>query len=238
MSEMQKYNQDRFVTKEKRLSEIKAAITAADGRLIPLPRKKSRLGEKLFMTVTFANQDQQNVTAPSLLSVKVFAERSSKLVQIGLRSYKISQGTADGTFNNHLHEAIYDEMPTQFGSEKRIVDNMMNITRNGLHVSEENIVATKHKLGMFQYIRFLLLHGWGKRKNPDFYRGLGLGKLMTATCILALKSKQVEHIQSSSRNAITTSIWEHFGWKKGQSVVDIDALDSDSAVDAVLKEFV
>lgn len=88
-------------TQKDNLADFIETISRADGELIPLPARRSKLGEPYFLSVRYGQDEVE--TDYRYLIVDVLVQRGDRFVPVGIYDWEITGETALGNKQRHGH---------------------------------------------------------------------------------------------------------------------------------------
>ena len=86
--------------KDAAFTNFREALSRADGALIALPGRKTKLGEKLYLTARYGPVDSLG-EADHLLLIDVLAEENGNLKPVGHYDWELHGNYAIGNKNRH-----------------------------------------------------------------------------------------------------------------------------------------
>jgi len=193
---------ERIVKEEIRAAFIER-VTKADGSLISLSGRKSKLGEPFFIS-TRLGQDEISPEL-SYLNVDIFIQRGEEFIPIAIYDWEISQNEALGNKQRHQHLPCLNQA-------QRNADRYWS-TGEAFHVRDDDFLKFAMENGGFEKMSELRRQEVIQSEDQwteSIYQGQGLGSLMIAVSALTLHKHGVETMRLGSLNEKAKLAWNGF----------------------------
>ena len=217
--------------KEARVGELLDRLKQADGELIRLEGKKTRLGEEVYISARYGEVDSL-ANADHLLLVDVFANENGEMKPIGHYDWEISGDQALGNKNRHGGHL-------QAANQAHSNADRTWTTGEAFKVYDKSLVSYALDKGGFEYMNRLRKDGIVTDESQWqelVYQRQGLGGLMVAVSAVILESKEIATANLGTLTPSAKSLWKKFNQEQGRDVV-VAELIKDRKVNEVLSEF-
>ena len=196
----------------KEVAEYISRIRRADGELIPLPGKTSRLEEPLYISARYGKSPETG-DEDEYLIIDVIAQRGEKYIPVGMKDYKIHEEIAESRFNAHtLLPATNDahrEADARWGGKDALSVESMKLDQAVDQTRIEEEIARLRERGIVT-----------DEQTPatPVYRGLGIAKLLVASSILILEEKGIKEVEFGEIDTAAQGVWNRFGGREWSTV--------------------
>lgn len=218
--------------RENELTRFKELIARADGSLISLEGRKSRLGKPFFITARIGQDAQVPEEGVKFLNIDIFVKRGEEYVPVGIRDYEIKDNVASGNKQRHQHLPCYNQA-------QKAADRFW-ATGEGLHVIDTSFINYAIQNGGFSKMDEMRKEGVitaENQWNEPIYQNYGLGSLMVAASLLVLQRHGVETVKFISLNKPAIKTWGKFGYQ-GQANMSVEELVRSPQVDQSIEPFI
>jgi hypothetical protein len=188
------------------VSNFVEKVVRADGQLLSLSGRKSKLGEPLHISVRFG-EDSVNADTQYLI-IDVLASRENEYVPVGIYDWEIKEGRASGNKQRHGHLPAINE--AQEAADRYWA------TGEGFHVRGDDFLKYASENGGFQMMNKLRREGIIKEEDQwtePIYQRLGIGSLMIAISALVLNELEIEEMNLGTLSPLAEMPWRKFGGK-------------------------
>lgn len=195
---------DKKMVQEEARAAFIEQVTKADGKLIPLSGRKSKLGEPFFIS-TRLGQDE---ISPELgyLNVDIFVQRGEEFVPIAIYDWEITKNEALGNKQRHQHLPCLNQA-------QRNADRYWS-TGEAFHVRDDDFLKFAMENGGFEKMDQLRRQGVIQSEDQwtkSIYQGQGLGSFIITVSALALHKHGIETMKLGSLNKKAKLAWKGFG---------------------------
>jgi len=218
--------------RENELTQFKELIAGANGSLISLEGRKSRLGEPFFITARIGQDAQVPEEGVKFLNIDIFVRRGEEYIPVGIRDYEIKDNVASGNKQRHQHLARYNQA-------QKAADRFWS-TGEGLHVIDMSFINYAMQNGGFSKMNEMRAKGiitTEDQWNEPIYQNYGLGGLMVAASLLVLQRYGVETVKFISLTEPAIKTWGKFGYQ-GQANMLVEELVRSPQVDKSIEPFI
>ncbi len=179
-------------------------IVKADGKLLNLPGKRSRLGEPLYISARYGVDSVDKDVR--YLIIDVFASREDEYVPIGIYDWEIKGCKASGNKQRHGHLPAINEA-------QEVADRYW-ATGEGFHVRGDDFLKFAAEKGGFKMMNKLKRNGTianEEQWTKPIYQQLGIGSLMISVSALVLNELGITEMELGTLSKLAEMPWKKFG---------------------------
>jgi len=210
------------------VAKFKKEVTANDGTLISIPGLKSRLGESLYISTRFG--EDQVGTGVSFLNVDVFAQRDDQFIPVGIYDWEVVGKRANGNKQRHGH------LPATNQAHES-ADRYWS-TGEAFHVRDDDLLKFATEAGDLNKMTELRQRGVVQDENQwtdSLYQGRGIGGLMIAVSAIVLESKGIEEMNVGTLSRDAQRAWKKFEIGGRSLVIPSELVNHDAAERVLIK---